>query len=110
MALTKASLFEDKHIKTAELAKALSHPARLAILEILSQRTSCICGDITNELPLAQSTVSQHLKVLKSAGLIKGNVEGSRTCYCINPDTVDELKTLMNEWYEVLTHDHLNCC
>lgn len=110
MALTKASLFEDKHIKTAELAKALSHPARLAILEILSRQESCICGDITNELPLAQSTVSQHLKVLKSAGLIKGDVEGPRTCYCLNPETLNELKGLMDEWFEVFTLDNINCC
>ncbi|MDZ7717522.1 MAG: metalloregulator ArsR/SmtB family transcription factor [Balneolaceae bacterium] len=110
MALTKASLFKENHIQTAELAKALSHPARLAILEILSRQESCICGDITSELPLAQSTVSQHLKVLKSAGLIKGDVEGTSTCYCINPTTLNELKELMDDWFEAFTPDHLYCC
>ncbi|MDZ7773492.1 MAG: metalloregulator ArsR/SmtB family transcription factor [Balneolaceae bacterium] len=110
MAHTKASLFKEKHVKAAELAKAISHPARLAILEILSKRESCICGDITSELPLAQSTVSQHLKVLKTAGLIKGEVEGPRTCYCIHPETMRELKELMDQWFEEFTPDQANCC
>lgn len=83
--------------RSAEIAKALGHPARIAILKLLAQRTTCFCGDITEILPLAQSTVSQHLKALKSAGLIKGDVEGVRTCYCLNPDGVKELKSILSE-------------
>lgn len=82
-------------IRTAELAKALGHPVRIAILKFLSERSTCICGDITEILPLAQSTVSQHLKALKNAGLIKGEVEGVRTCYCLDPDGMNELNELL---------------
>lgn len=96
MAINKAKLFSDKRIRTSELAKALSHPARMAIVEILSQSESCICGDITNQLPLAQSTVSQHLKVLKASGIIKGEVEGVKTCYCLNTEVVKEMKQLFD--------------
>ena len=94
MAITKAHKFSENQIRTAELAKALSHPARIAILEILAQRNECICGDITEELPLAQSTVSQHLKALKSVGVIKGRVEGVRVCYCLDENTVTEFMDL----------------
>lgn len=83
--------------RSAQIAKALGHPARIAILKLLAQRSSCFCGDITELLPLAQSTVSQHLKALKAAGLINGEVEGVRTCYCLNPDGVGELQALLGE-------------
>jgi ArsR family transcriptional regulator, arsenate/arsenite/antimonite-responsive transcriptional repressor len=79
----------------ALLAKAIAHPARLAILGLLSRKESCICGDIVEELPLAQSTVSQHLKVLKEAGLIHGEIEGTSTCYCLNPLGLKRLKALV---------------
>ncbi len=79
----------------AHLAKALGHPARVRILRILSRRTQCVCGDIVEELPLAQSTVSQHLKVLKEAGLIRGEVDGPRVCYCIEPKALRRLKVLV---------------
>jgi len=84
-------------IRSAAIAKALGHPARIAILKLLAQRTTCFCGDITDVLPLAQSTVSQHLKALKSAGLITGEVEGVRTCYCLNPDGIKDLKSILSE-------------
>ncbi len=84
-------------IRSAAIAKALGHPARIAILKLLAQRKTCFCGDITEVLPLAQSTVSQHLKALKSAGLITGEVEGVRTCYCLNPDGIKDLKSLLSE-------------
>lgn len=92
----------------AELAKALGHPARVAILEILAQRKECICGDITNELPLAQSTVSQHLKALKKAGVIKGNVDGVRVCYCIDEQAVTELNTLLGPFIKNIQTQ--TCC
>ena len=79
----------------AALAKAVAHPARVRIVRLLLRRTSCMCGDIVDELPLAQSTVSQHLKVLKAAGLIRGEVEGPRVCDWVAPRTVRRLKALV---------------
>ncbi len=79
----------------AALAKAVGHPARVQILRLLSRRTTCICGDIVEELPLAQSTVSQHLKVLKDAGLVHGEIDGPRVCYCIEPRALRRLKALV---------------
>ena len=79
----------------AEFAKALGHPARVQILRLLVRKDSCICGEIVDELPLAQSTVSQHLKVLKDSGLIRGEVDGPRTCYCVEPRAVRRLKALV---------------
>ena len=79
----------------AALAKAIGHPARVKILVILARRTACVCGDIVDQLPLAQSTVSQHLKMLKEAGLIRGEVDGPRTCYCIEPRALRRLKALV---------------
>ncbi len=79
----------------AVLAKALGHPARVQIMRLLVRRDACICGDIVDELPLAQSTVSQHLKVLKDAGLIRGEIEGPRVSYCVEPRTLRRLKALV---------------
>jgi ArsR family transcriptional regulator, arsenate/arsenite/antimonite-responsive transcriptional repressor len=79
----------------AILAKAVGHPARVQILRLLARRESCICGDIVDELPLAQSTVSQHLKVLKAAGLVRGEIDGPRVCYCVEPRALRRLKALV---------------
>lgn len=79
----------------ARLAAALGHPARVAIVKLLQERDSCICGEIMEELPLAQSTVSQHLKVLKEAGWIQGEVDGPRMCYCLNPNTLKLFQQLI---------------
>lgn len=84
MGATKSKEFSARENKLAKYAKALAHPARIAILEILAGRSTCQCGDIVEELPLSQSTVSQHLKELKEAGLITGEIEGARVCYCID--------------------------
>ena len=81
----------------AELAKALGHPARVAIIRLLTHRDACVCGEIVDELPLAQSTVSQHLKQLKSAGLVRGEIDGPRVCYCIEPSVLALLKTLVED-------------
>ena len=98
---------EDESIRrSAVIAKALGHPARIAILKILTQRETCFCGDITEIIPLAQSTVSQHLKALKKAGLITGTVEGVKTCYCLNPEGVKELDELLSE----LSNELITCC
>jgi ArsR family transcriptional regulator len=79
----------------AVLCKAVGHPARVQILRLLVRRDACICGDIVDELPLAQSTVSQHLKVLKDAGLIRGDIDGPRVCYCVEPHVLRRLKALV---------------
>lgn len=86
---------EEADEELAALAKAVGHPARVQILRLLSRRTSCVCGDIVDELPLAQSTVSQHLKVLKDSGLVRGEVDGPRVCYCIEPRALRRLKALV---------------
>ncbi len=99
MAAPKIEVFTDIENELAELAKALGHPARVAILRELARRNVCVCGEIVDVLPLAQSTVSQHLKELKSAGLISGTVEGVKSCYCINHDTVSRLKNLLEELF-----------
>jgi ArsR family transcriptional regulator len=85
----------DAEEELANYAKALGHTARVQIVRLLSRRTSCVCGDIVDELPLAQSTVSQHLKVLKDVGLIRGDVDGPRVCYCLEPRTLRRLKALI---------------
>jgi ArsR family transcriptional regulator len=79
----------------ANLAKALGHPARVKIMRILIDRNACVCGDIVEELPLAQSTVSQHLKILKEAGLVRGDVDGPRVCYCVEPQGLRRLRALI---------------
>ena len=81
----------------ADLCRALGHPARVRILKILIEHRNCICGDIVEEIPLAQSTVSQHLKQLKEAGLIQGEIDGPRICYCVNPSILKRLKVLIAE-------------
>lgn len=85
MGLAKLDEFTLRDNRIARYAKALAHPARVAILRLLIGKKTCVCGDIVDELPLSQSTVSQHLKELKAAGLIQGDIEGTRVCYCIDP-------------------------
>ena len=87
---------KDADEELAALAKAIAHPARVAIVRLLVRKTACVCGDIVDELPLAQSTVSQHLKVLKEAGLIRGEVDCPRVCYCIEPRTLRRLRVLVS--------------
>ena len=79
----------------AKLSWALAHPARVRIVRLLLERSSCVCGEIVDELPLAQSTVSQHLKILKDTGLVQGQVDGPRVCYCIHQDALKKLKDLI---------------
>lgn len=92
MGATKTDLFTKEQNDLAILAKAIAHPARIAIIQILVKTNACICGDLVEELGLAQPTISQHLKELKTAGLIQGTVEGTSVCYCINPVTWNEFK------------------
>ena len=109
MGLTKADKFTEKQNKMAKLAKALGHPARIAIIEHLINSPSCVCGDIVGELPLSQSTVSQHLKELKNAGIIKGTIEGPSVCYCINDAVWNELKNDFSIFFN-LYQPASNCC
>ncbi|TDO71265.1 DNA-binding transcriptional ArsR family regulator [Flavobacterium chryseum] len=92
MGITKSDHFTGHQNELAVLAKALGHPARIAIIQYLLKVNACICGDIVNELPLSQPTISQHLKELKNAGLIKGNIEGNAICYCINESGFEKIK------------------
>ena len=96
MGKSKTILFTPQQNRLAELAKAIGHPARIAILEFLSKQDACVCGDIVDELPLSQSTVSQHLRALKEVGIIQGNVEGVSVCYCINPTVWQEAMNLFS--------------
>lgn len=92
MGISKTTAFTKNQNAIATIAKALGHPARVAIIEYLFKVDSCICGDIVNELPLAQATISQHLKELKNAGLIQGTIEGNAICYCLNKDTLTKIQ------------------
>jgi len=94
MAHAKIEPFEPELVRAAGLAKALAHPVRLRILEILGGRRGCVCGGLVDRLPLAQSTVSQHLKELREAGLIRGDVEGPRTCYCLDAKAMADARDL----------------
>ncbi len=96
MGASKSDFFSEKQNELANLFKAISHPARVAIIEYLLSVDTCICGDIVNELPLAQPTISQHLKELKNANIIKGTIEGTAICYCINPDTIQIIENYFN--------------
>lgn len=106
MALNKSHLFTETDKQLARWAKALAHPARIAILKVLAKRCTCLCGDITEEVPLAQSTVSQHLKVLKQAGLIQGDIEGTRTCYCLSDEGVKLFREHITQFAEELDQHH----
>ncbi len=109
MAINKKEIFNDDSLALSNFAKALSHPARVEILKILAEKNSCICGDIVLEIPLAQSTVSQHLKELKSAGLITGEIDGPRSCYCLNPQKIEELSQLFGGLMSLIKSCSINC-
>jgi len=108
MGISKTSFFSKRQNQIASLGKALGHPARIAILEHLLKVRSCICNDIVNELPLAQATISQHLRELKNAGLIKGNIEGNAICYCIDAKNIKKLHDYVSD-ISVKLQD-LKCC
>ena len=110
MGATKTDHFTGKQNFIATLAKALGHPARVAIIEYLLKVDSCICGDIVNELPLAQPTVSQHLKELKTAGLIKGEIEGNSVCYCIDEKIFQKLQAYFTNISTKMEIKKSNCC
>lgn len=110
MGASKTDHFTGKQNELAILAKAMGHPARIAIIEYLIKVDACICGDIVNELPLAQPTVSQHLKELKNAGLIKGNIEGNAICYCIDEKAIEKMKAYFENISTRLSKKKSSCC
>jgi len=101
--------YNSSAITMAAFAKALAHPARVAILQLLLKKKSCICGSIVDELPLSQSTVSQHLKELKEAGLIKGEIEGVSVCYCINEKIWNQCANQLTKFFMQLPQQ-TDCC
>ncbi len=110
MGTTKTKDYAAQELNIAKYAKALSHPARVAILNLLLKKQSCICGDIVDELPLSQSTVSQHLKELKEAGLIKGDIDGVSVCYCVDEKEWLKAKTQLNQLFDKFTVSARTCC
>lgn len=109
MGASKAEHFSEDQNEIATIAKALGHPARIAILEHLLEVNECICGDIVTELPLSQATVSQHLKAMKSAGIIKGTIEGNSVCYCIDEKNIKKIHHYFKEITAKLSNK-INCC
>ena len=110
MGASKTEAYTNKELTLAKYAKALSHPARVAILNVLLKKQACICGDIVEELPLSQSTVSQHLKELKEAGLIKGDIDGVSVCYCIDEKERKKASNLINGFMEMFKGNKADCC
>lgn len=109
MGVTKTNIFNEQQNKLALQLKALAHPARIAILQYIIKQNSCICNDLVNELGLAQATISQHLKELKNVGIIKGNIEGTSICYCINEVVWNEIKNDLNLFFVEITNTQ-KCC
>lgn len=111
MGATKTVLFSKKQNELANMAKVIAHPARIAILEQLVRTNACICGDLVDELGLAQPTISQHLKELKLAGIIQGTVEGTSVCYCIDPKVWKKFREFFNIFFvEVEDPTKEGCC
>lgn len=110
MGVTKSNLFNEEQNAVAKMLKALGHPARIAIMEYLNSVNACICGDIVNELPLAQPTISQHLRELKNAGLIKGNIEGNAICYCVDKMAFDKINEYFTRFKECKNESETNWC
>jgi DNA-binding transcriptional ArsR family regulator len=106
MGTSKSESFNRRQNRLADIGKALGHPARIAILEFLAKQDSCMCGDIVDVLPLSQATVSQHLAELKRVGLIRGEIEGPRVCYCINSEAWNEVRILLERFMS----DVKTCC
>ncbi len=109
MGASKNMLFDDSQNNLAAIFKALAHPARIAILQEILKRNSCICGELVDVLPLSQATVSQHLKELKNMNILKGEIEGKRVCYCINTETWSQISEEIAGFFEQINQTK-NCC
>jgi len=110
MGKSKIEYFSENQNKLAQFSKVISHPARVAILEFLIKRKQCICSDLVMELPLAQSTISQHLKELKKAGIIKGKISGNEKCYCINAEVWQTIKKELDNFFSQFEKNKEECC
>ena len=110
MGASKIINYSEEELLIAKFAKALSHPARVAIINLLLQKQSCVCGDIVEDLPIAQSTVSQHLKELKESGLIKGNIDGASICYCVDTDVLQKANDTLNKVLGASIQTPTTCC
>lgn len=111
MAFARTEEFRQKEIDLADFSKVLGHPARVAILKTLAERQECICGDLVIDLPLSQSTVSQHLKALREMGLIKGSIDGLRSRYCIDWKVFEKYQRALSNWFDEMTRlKKDNCC
>jgi ArsR family transcriptional regulator len=108
MGLTKSEIFTEEQNRIATIAKVLGHPARIAILEFLIKLETCVCGDLVKDIGLAQPTISQHLKELKKVGLIKGKIEGTSICYCIDQKSWNKIKNTLNQFLNKNSVE--NCC
>ena len=110
MGASKTILFTKEQNEMASMAKAIAHPARIAILQYLVKKNACICGDLVDELGLAQATTSQHLKELKNAGIIQGSISGASICYCIDPKIWNSYRNLFSTFFEEVDLTGPNCC
>lgn len=110
MGLTKNEIFTDNQNEVALFAKIIGHPARVAILQHLFKIDSCVCGDLVQEIGLAQPTISQHLKELKNLGLIQGNIEGTSVCYCISREKWTEMKSVLTAFFDQDLNCNNDCC
>lgn len=110
MGATKTDLFTKEQNDLATMAKAIAHPARIAILQYLVRKNACVCGDLVEELGLAQATTSQHLKELKNAGIIQGTIEGVSICYCIDPKIWNQYNALFSSFFKEVDLCGPNCC
>jgi len=108
MGITKSEKFTDNQNRIASIAKVIGHPARVAILQHVVAQDSCVCGDLVNEIGLAQPTISQHLRELKSIGILKGTVEGTSVCYCIDPEIAREIKSIFDNFFKAFNRP--TCC
>lgn len=110
MGLTKTEFYTEQQNRLSSIAKVLGHPARIAILQYLIQQNTCICGDLVQEIGLAQPTISQHLKELKRVGIIQGKIEGTSVCYCINQNTWNQISSEMSSFFNLGNGDQSSCC
>jgi ArsR family transcriptional regulator len=110
MGITKTIDYTKMELDIAKYAKALAHPARIAIIQLLLKKQSCVCGDIVDELPISQSTVSQHLKELKEVGLIKGEIEGTSVCYCLDEKEWSKASSLIVKMFDKVAVNKSKCC
>lgn len=110
MGVTKTENYTETHVDLAKMLKVMGHPARLAILESIIASNACVCGDLVTEIGLAQSTISQHLKELKSVGLIKGSIEGTSICYCINAENWNRVRGIVMNLFDSANCKDSECC